>query len=64
MKRYDYLIVGSGLYGAVFAQQAQKKGKKVLVIDKTSKYRRKCLHRRHRKDSRAQIRSPYLPYKQ
>ncbi len=34
MKRYDYLIVGSGLYGAVFAQQAQKKGKKVLVIDK------------------------------
>ena len=34
MKKYDYLIVGSGLYGAVFAQQAQKKGKKVLVIDK------------------------------
>ena len=34
MKQYDYLIVGSGLYGAVFAQQAQKKGKKVLVIDK------------------------------
>lgn len=34
MKQYDYLIVGSGLYGAVFAQQAAKKGKKVLVIDK------------------------------
>ena len=34
MKKYDYLIVGSGLYGAVFAQQAQQKGKKVLVIDK------------------------------
>lgn len=30
----DYLIVGSGLYGAVFAQQAKAKGKKVLVIDK------------------------------
>ena len=29
MKKYDYLIVGSGLYGAVFAQQAQKKGKDV-----------------------------------
>lgn len=31
---YDYLVVGSGLYGAVFAQEAKKKGKKVLVIDK------------------------------
>lgn len=34
MKKYDYLIVGAGLFGAVFAQQANKKGKKVLVIDK------------------------------
>ena len=34
MKQYEYLIVGSGLYGAVFAQQATAKGKKVLVIDK------------------------------
>ncbi len=34
MKQYDYLIVGSGLYGAVFAQQAIAKGKRVLVIDK------------------------------
>lgn len=31
---YDYLIVGSGLYGAVFAQQAVASGKSVLVIDK------------------------------
>ena len=31
---YDYLVVGSGLYGAVFAQQAKKAGKSVLVIDK------------------------------
>jgi len=31
---YDYLIVGSGLYGAVFAQQAKASGKKVLVVDK------------------------------
>lgn len=31
---YDYLIVGSGLYGAVFAQQAKEKGKRVLVVDK------------------------------
>ena len=32
--QYDYLIVGAGLFGAVFAQQAKKAGKKVLVIDK------------------------------
>ncbi|MGN1158275.1 MAG: UDP-galactopyranose mutase [Agathobacter sp.] len=31
---YDYLIVGAGLYGAVFAQQAKEAGKSVLVIDK------------------------------
>ena len=31
---YDYLIVGAGLYGAVFAERAKKAGKKVLVIDK------------------------------
>ena len=31
---YDYLIVGAGLFGAVFAREAVKAGKKVLVIDK------------------------------
>ena len=31
---YDYLIVGSGLFGAIFAYEANKKGKKCLVIDK------------------------------
>ena len=34
MAKYDYLVVGSGLFGAVFAQQAAAAGKKVLVIDK------------------------------
>lgn len=34
MKKYDFLIVGAGLYGAVFAQQAKEAGKSVLVIDK------------------------------
>ena len=34
MKKFDYLIVGSGLYGAVFAQQVKKQGKSVIVIDK------------------------------
>ena len=31
---YDYLIVGAGLYGAVFANEAEKKGKKCLVVEK------------------------------
>ncbi|MBQ3586986.1 MAG: UDP-galactopyranose mutase [Oscillospiraceae bacterium] len=34
MKKYDYLIVGAGLYGAVFACEARKAGRKCLVIDK------------------------------
>ena len=29
---YDYLIVGSGLFGAIFAHEAKKAGKKVLEI--------------------------------
>ncbi len=33
---YDYLVVGSGLFGAVFAYEANKKGKKVLVVEKRS----------------------------
>ena len=33
---YDYLVVGAGLYGAVFAYEAKKKGKTCLVIDKRS----------------------------
>lgn len=36
MDRFDYLIVGSGLYGATFAHFAHKAGKKCLVIDKRS----------------------------
>ncbi len=32
--RYDYLIVGAGLFGAVFAQEMKKAGKKCLCIDK------------------------------
>ena len=36
MSKYDYLIVGSGLFGSVFAHEMNKKGKKCLVIDKNS----------------------------
>lgn len=34
MKKYDYLIIGSGLFGSIFAYEANKRGKKCLVIDK------------------------------
>lgn len=34
MAKYDYLIVGAGLYGSIFAHEAKAKGKSVLVIDK------------------------------
>ena len=34
MKQYDYLIVGAGLFGAVFAQEARRAGKRCLVIDR------------------------------
>ncbi len=34
MKQYDFIIIGSGLFGAVFAREATRKGKKCLVIDK------------------------------
>ncbi len=36
MSKYDYLIVGAGLFGAVFAHEAHKAGKKCLVIDRRS----------------------------
>ncbi len=34
MEQYDYLIVGSGLFGAVFAHEARKAGKRCLVVEK------------------------------
>ena len=40
--KYDYLIVGAGLFGAVFAQEATKKGKKCLVIDKRAHIAGNC----------------------
>ncbi len=35
-RKYDYLIVGAGLYGAVFARELMKRGKRCLVIDRRS----------------------------
>ena len=34
MAQYNYLIVGSGLFDAIYAYKAQKAGKRALVIDK------------------------------
>jgi predicted NAD/FAD-dependent oxidoreductase len=34
MKQFDFVVVGSGLFGATFAHQANKMGKRCLVIDK------------------------------
>ena len=34
MPKYDYLVVGSGLFGATFSHEAKAAGKSVLVIDK------------------------------
>ena len=34
MEKFDYLVVGSGLYGAIFAHEARVHGKSVLVVDK------------------------------
>ena len=42
MEDLDYLVVGAGLFGAVFAQEASKQGKKVLVIDKRNHIARGC----------------------
>lgn len=33
-KKYDYLIVGAGPYGAIFAYEAAKRGKRSLIIEK------------------------------
>ena len=40
--KYDYLIVGSGLFGSVFAYEMNKIGKKCLVIDKSDHIAGNC----------------------
>lgn len=42
MSRYDYLVVGAGMYGSVFAERMKNKGKSVLVIDKRSHIAGNC----------------------
>ena len=42
LKHYDYLIVGAGLYGAVFAQQAQARGKTCLIVERRNHIAGNC----------------------
>ena len=42
MKRYDYLIVGAGLYGSVCAQELTRRGKSVLVIERRAQIGGNC----------------------
>mgnify|MGYP000889052569 CR=1 FL=1 len=46
---YDYAIVGSGLFGSVFAYEATKVGKKVLVIDKRDHIGGNCFNYNRKK---------------
>ena len=41
MAKYDYLVVGAGLYGAVFTQQARAAGKSVLPTFPQEQYHRR-----------------------
>ena len=34
--KYDYIVVGAGLYGAVFVHEAKVAGKRILVVDRRS----------------------------
>ena len=65
MKRYDYLVVGAGLYGAVFAQKAHAAGKSVLVVDKSAQILPAMYTlSRCRGHTGPQIWRAYLPYQQ
>ena len=69
--KYDYLVVGAGLYGAVFAHEAKKAGKSVLVIDKRPNiagnvYREAVegiqVHRQPGGHKCTHVRSPHIPH--
>ena len=59
---YDYLVVGAGLYGAVFAHEAKKHGKSVLVIDKRPNIAGNVYTEDVEKNPRAQVWRTYFPY--
>ena len=46
--KYDYLVVGAGLYGSVFAHEAATRGKRVLVVDKHDLQSLRQMHLQYR----------------
>ena len=62
MKKYDYLIVGAGLFGAVFAHEATKKGKTCLVIDKRDHIGGNIYTEEIEGDSGTQVWCTYFPH--
>lgn len=61
---YDYLVVGAGLYGAVFANRAKKCGKTVLVIDKRPNIAGNVYTEEVEKINVHKYGGTYIPYKQ
>ena len=59
---YDYIIVGSGLYGAIFAHEVMKAGKSCLVVERRA-YRWKHLYKRDGRNPGASVWSTYFPHK-
>ena len=61
--KYDFLIVGAGLYGAVFAHELKKAGKTCLIIEKRSHIAGN-IYTEEIEYPGPQIRRPYFPYQQ
>ena len=59
--KYDYIVVGSGLYGAIFAHEAKAKGKSVLVVDKRPNIAGN-VSPKSRRASMYNVRSPHIPH--
>ena len=63
-KAYDYLIVGAGLFGAVFAHEATKAGRKCLVVDKRDHIAGNIYTEQVEGINRPPLRRAYLPHQQ
>ena len=59
IKLYDYIIVGSGLFGSVFARQATDDGKKVLILEKRSHIAGNC-YTENRKGINVHVYGPHI----
>ena len=60
--KYDYLIVGSGLYGSIFAHEAKSKGKSVLVVDKRPNIAGNVYTEKAGGHKCTHVRSPHIPH--